>query len=547
MEVSIYKLTVSKDYFINKLVEQGMNQYGKEIKIKVIKEIGEDKFENEISASFYFKKEWKESDITWYEYWADLFSSDNNVTRNIESAYGVIIINIDNKLYGISQGIGYHYTNQNSYADFGFEIAERIINREAITLKSVKFYKQTKSRSLTQYHSTFAVSEVGESNELVIGKLNIAEKLKNFVLKKYTDDAVFGTAVKINVKDYNPKEILELVFELHLILNEMESVTSFPRLKLLPNNENYSLLISDLNKKLLDDFLNKDKKNISLSYFTERDGNVVVYSLHSNIEISYSYKYENTIFNIESIRNVLRKLECEDIDKVRIKTSNTGDKSRPIKQFLDYSTEYKGDYYCLHKGRWAKFNESYFDFVNREIISVNQITQYIEDFNLTEDLLNLSKLLKSKHPGKYHNVKYTEYNYNIAIANNFKYKLYDRHNVHDIFKGVEFADLYNEKEKEIIHVKIGEVVDWRYCISQSLQVAPLLNLHRTRLLKDGVPEVSKMTLLFIVSVKNIFEGESINFAKNNSLYFKTEIIEWLNVIRQYGFEPRIIIAKNKLD
>ena len=161
--------------------------------------------------------------------------------------------------------------------------------------------------------------------------------------------------------------------------------------------------------------------------------------------------------------------------------------------------------------------------------------------------MKLSKLLKSKHPGKYHNVKYTEYNYNIAIANNFKYKLYDRHNVHDIFKGVEFADLYNEKEKEIIHVKIGEVVDWRYCISQSLQVAPLLNLHRTRLLKDGVPEVSKMTLLFIVSVKNIFEGESINFAKNNSLYFKTEIIEWLNVIRQYGFEPRIIIAKNKLD
>src|SRR5699024_4764051 len=101
--------------------------------------------------------------------------------------------------------------------------------------------------------------------------------------------------------------------------------------------------------------------------------------------------------------------------------------------------------------------------------------------------------------------------------------LYDRQNVHPIFNNVEFADLYNADNKELIHVKIGGAPEWRYCIKQSSQVARLINIHSAELAKDKVPRVEELTLLLITNNRNIFEGNSINFKESKSLYFKTEI------------------------
>src|SRR5699024_6203177 len=144
---------------------------GKAIESNIKRILFEEEIEVSVKAKFFFKKESKENEIKWYNYWSPLFNEDEKITREMESSYGIITAKIGNKLYAISLGIGYHYANRVSEEDFGFEIAEKIIKEDAISLKSVKFYKQTKSRSLTQYHSTFAVNEVGESNELVIGKL----------------------------------------------------------------------------------------------------------------------------------------------------------------------------------------------------------------------------------------------------------------------------------------------------------------------------------------------------------------------------------------
>lgn len=312
MEASIYKLNVPKDFFIDYLIERGMSLYGKEVTMSFSKNIDENTFSNDVTAQFYFKKESKDKEINWYSFWADFFGSESNVKKTIESAYGVILIEISNSLYGISLGIGYHYANNHSLEDFGFKIAEKIIKENAITLKAVKFFQQTKNRSLTQYHSTFAVNEVGESNELVIGKLEISPELNEFKIKDYTDEAVFGTAVKLNVNEYNQKEILELVSELHIIFYEMKNLVNFPRLKPLPNNEHYDNVKSCLDKKLLDDLI-EENDNTSLSYFTERDGNIVVYSLHSEVSLAYNYKSKDARFNIKSIGNTLELLECKDI------------------------------------------------------------------------------------------------------------------------------------------------------------------------------------------------------------------------------------------
>src|SRR5699024_12685602 len=121
---------------------------------------------------------------------------------------------------------------------------------------------------------------------------------------------------------------------------------------------------------------------------------------------------------------------------------------------------------------------------------MKKITEYDESFNLYDKTLEKGNTLILENQSKY-NVKkpYREYRYNVFLAESQLLKLYDRVEVHDVFKNVEFADLYNPKNKELIHVKIGDTPEWRYCLDQSSQVAPILNMHRQELTKSNLPEV----------------------------------------------------------
>lgn len=546
MEFSIYKLDTLKDNFVSMLRE--------EYKMEMFGEAYEDAFsksnrEYNLKAEFYFYKKPSEKEISWFNYWAPFFNISENQYKNIESTYGIIIIEIEDHLYVISLGRGYHYANKVAIEDFGFDIAEKIIKEDAILLKSAKFYKQTKSRSLTQYNSSFVSSEVGESNELIIGKLEIDESLDEWKLKEYTENAVFGIAVKVSADEYKPKEVLELVYELHLIYNFdiLDRETSFPRLKVLKDNDRNEIIIADLNKELLEKLKDGEEDSVSLSYFTEMDGDIFVQPIHSNVRITYRRRSKEVEFNLRSISEALDNLQCEDLSEVKISSQNTNYRPKPLLKVLDYYTQYRNEKsYCLFNGRWAVFNQSYIDYINREIIKVNEITEYKEEFNLQDKMLTTGEEIIKENPTTYgEKTNYREYNLNVYLSDKYGFQLYDRTKVHKVFENVEFADLYDDNRKELIHVKIGSTKDWRYCIRQSSQVAPLLNIHKEQLMQDGIPEVKILTLLLIVDTKNIFNNHNVNFRESKSLYFKTEIIEWFNIVREYGFQPRVIISKDQ--
>lgn len=549
MQFSIYKLTTSKSTFIEMLTrDYDMEQIGETQKNNLKRRLEKEDFEYTVKSSFYFKNNSNDRDIKWYDYWSSFFQTREEIKKIIETSYGVVVIEVADKLYAISLGAGYHYANKVAEEDFGFDIAERIIKVDEIALKSVKFYKQTKTRSLTQYNHTFASNEVGESNEVVIGKLEIISELNDWLLKDYTDNAVFATPIKINAEEYDPLDVLELVFEFHILYNSdiIERKTSFPRLKVIKNNEDNQALISDLNKVLLEDLMSGNKNDISLSYFTELDGDIFVQPFHSEVELIYRRKNEKATFNIASIGKVLSELKCDNIENVTVRSFESGQQDRSLKKVLDFSVHHKdGENYCLFNGNWATFNQSYLEFIENEILKVNDIAEYDESFNLYDKTLEQGNTLILENQSTYKVKKpYREYKYNVFLAESQQLKLYDRVEVHDVFKNVEFADLYNPKSKELIHVKIGDTPEWRYCLDQSSQVAPLLNLHRHELNKSNLPEVETLTLLLIVNVKNIFREGRIDLQKNKSVYFKTEVIEWYNVVTQYGFKPKIVIAKN---
>lgn len=161
-----------------------------------------------------------EAEIEWLNYWGGFFGDNTNRSKTIESAYGMIVIQMDEYLYTISLGREHSYANTFADMDFGFDIAEIIHDESAIDIKSVKFFKQSKNKSLTQYNrNSFVTTEIGESHELLVSKIKIHKKYSNFTLFKYEDKMKFGSNVKIETNS----------------LTE-EKTGSLPRMNILKNN-----------------------------------------------------------------------------------------------------------------------------------------------------------------------------------------------------------------------------------------------------------------------------------------------------------------------
>lgn len=51
-------------------------------------------------------------------------------------------------------------------------------------------------------------------------------------------------------------------------------------------------------------------------------------------------------------------------------------------------------------------------------------------------------------------------------------------------------------------------------------------------------------MLLVMKVKSLVDGNKVYFDNSASIYFKVELIEWYNIIRNLGYEPKIIVAKD---
>ena len=149
-------------------------------------------------------------------------------------------------------------------------------------------------------------------------------------------------------------------------------------------------------------------------------------------------------------------------------------------KILDYSAEYRRKDYCLYKGKWASFNKSYMDFIEREIVKVNECAIFIPGYNLTDEALEKGREIQASDTEEYDQVAYAEYPFNIFLKDEFNFLLLDRKKGQQFYKSVEFADLYDVNEHTLIHVKIGSTPDIRYCIQQSIHSAEIFNTQVTR-------------------------------------------------------------------
>lgn len=548
MELSIYKQVATRDDFIQYLREKEMHRIGESKTSTSRVVINEEEKVEQVVIDFFFKLDSEETvEIEWANYWSGFFGDASKKTKTVESAFGMIILELDNNLYAISLGRGHSYASNFADMDFGFDIAEIIHDETSIDVKSAKFFKQSKNKSLTQYNTnSYVTSEIGESHELLVSKINMDDKYSRFLLYSYEDRMRFGSAVKLEISEYTPKDIIDIVHELHYIYLNEEKSGSLPRMNFLKNNEDNQPMISDLNGMLLDAIKSREP-SVSLSYFMEDDGGILIEpAKDDSVEIIYDRRtHLLDTYSIESIGQKLNEIDCTDVSKVSIRPMSDKGSQISLLKILDYSTEYRRKDYCLYRGKWASFNKSYMDFIEREIVKVNECAIFIPGFNLTDKALEKGREIQASNIAEYDQVPYAEYPFNIFLKDEFNFILLDRKKGQHFYKSVEFADLYDVKENALIHVKIGSTPDIRYCIQQSIHSAEIFNTQSDALEVHGIDRVKKVSMLLVVQSENIIlEDGTIDFSINKSIYLKIEIIEWLTKIRTLGYIPEILIAKD---
>ncbi|AIY04508.1 hypothetical protein Plano_0543 [Planococcus sp. PAMC 21323] len=393
MEFSIYRQLTRKIDLIQYLIEKGLQRVGNTQIHTSTLIIENEKVEKEVILDFFFKLDTEEIEINWANYWSNFFDGANIREKTIESAYGIIIFDIEGSIFTISLGRGHSLANNFADYDFGFDMAEILHDTETVEVKSSKFFKQTKSKSLTQYNAnSYVTSEIGESNELLISKIKLAEKYSGFHLYSYRKKAKFGTAIKIEVDSYIPSVMIDVVHEISYLFSHEDKSGDLPRMIFLKNIDDNQYKISDLNDSLLSS-LKSETSKVNLSYYIEDGGDILFNPMdNEEIEIVYNrYTYPLPSYSIDALSQLINDIECTDITKVSIRTISDRSNSKPLIKLLDYGVEYQRKDFYLYKGRWASFNKSYIEYIEREINKVNDCVVLMEEYNLTEEILRVGR------------------------------------------------------------------------------------------------------------------------------------------------------------
>ncbi|WP_245604733.1 hypothetical protein [Paucisalibacillus globulus] len=149
MEFSIYKQVITREDFITDLREKGMDRVGDSINYNSTRIIDGEEKSASMKVDFFFKLDSDDLvEIEWAKYWGNYFGDDSKNTKSVESAFGMVIIEIEGDVFAISLGRGHSYASNTADMDFGFDIAEIIHDESSIEVKSAKFFKQTKTNPL---------------------------------------------------------------------------------------------------------------------------------------------------------------------------------------------------------------------------------------------------------------------------------------------------------------------------------------------------------------------------------------------------------------
>ncbi|HBH13118.1 MAG TPA: hypothetical protein DDX29_08400 [Clostridiales bacterium] len=456
---------------------------------------------------FYFSKNPDEVDIWWIENYRS-FLEEIETPKN-QIYFGILLILGKDLLYGLSFGKTHFYLNQFCDTDFGLNLAQRIADKENLIIKNSKFFKSTKSKSITSYHNgSEFVYDSGESIHFL--------KAKTINPELWGNSASFGTSVKFNV-DIEMKNLPSFIEKIE---NELLTPSKFsiPKVDIVRNEEK----IEELDKKLIQSILATERDSeIDVEEFTVSGVNFIFTDADSyNFCVKGKRKSTERIEDL-TLDNLIKFIDDksinleEDLNNIFVKVhKETGrDYSKSLKNFLDFIDD--EERYCLVDGKWYKFNQSYSDYLKNEV-----------------DMINMD------YEGKFDISQWTnEGSFNKDREANDEFVNCDR----DLDKlgkkyKIEKLDLF--KGESIYFVKEGKPQKLAYVIDQSKLTVKVLQNNEGKIEIDGIERNVKNIVLWII----LDRKNKINkLSEINSMIFHMKLVDWKNLVKQANYVPVVKI------
>jgi uncharacterized protein (TIGR04141 family) len=403
-------------------------------------------------TSFYlFINRKKRKRKQWIEELSKIFDLSKGKFNFGEIYNGILIIDFENKLFGIPFGYAFHRLREICDPEFAMNFAEIQLDPSNIELKGSFFVQSMRIKELVSYKAGSRIRyDLGESFYFVSGK---------------PKDSYFGNKVKCGFSINFSKEfalenkcslekISEFVKKVDSVLKEPKEF-KFPRIytykKSNPITEKLDNIL--LEKLKIDDLENVEIVIDSLPMFLKYG----ILPTNERGTIRYNKIFETyDEFTLENICEFLRENDIRDLSNVKITfgEQETEKSEIKLKDILLVHLEDNGERYVLNEGFWGKYNESFIKLLEEKLNEISNENMKLNEFGIdsfsNEDEYINTIISKFPNSIKLHKV-FLNFSGNNTKASN-----------------IELADLY--KNGELITVKLGKNnSDFCYAFDQAYQ------------------------------------------------------------------------------
>ncbi|ETT45398.1 hypothetical protein BSK66_10230 [Paenibacillus odorifer] len=459
----------------------------------------------EYTAKFYFSDKPDLVKIWWVDLYKDFL--DVNKLPNNELYFGILLLVKKEICYAISFGKAHFYLREYCDGEFGLNLAERIVDENNLRIKNSKLFGGRRSKNITSYQDRSPIEyDSGESFQYIKAKTINAEDWGSVVS--------FGSSVLFNVK-IPPSELDGFLDSIEQKLSQ-KPILTLPRVEEVKDVETKRRLDRELAISLISNTTTgtlAEEFSVSGVDFVFSENNQYAFFLKGNIKQSElkfddlslerltSFVTENGIDLINSINDI----------RIQIKSENSRTRSESLKKVLDYVDDER---YCLVNGKWHRFNQSYINFLQKEVdkIPILHHDTTLLPTNLKEDDFNKGKVSDGY----------------LNFDKDFSY--IEKYNI-------EKMDLY--KDKTLYFVKMGEPQNLSYVIDQSLNTVKILqNNVEDIIINQKKIEPENMCLWLIFERKTTIK----KLSDVRSLIFLMKLVEWKRNVIVASYKPTINIG-----
>lgn len=482
---------------------------------------------NDFKVDFYLS--YDKNEIWWIDYYQPWISEErkNNPNDDLQNKnyYGAVVLTKKDICYVISLGKLHFYIKKFCQPDFGIQFAQRVINKNNVTLLNANSFGGNKRKSINSFAANSSLEpESGEAIMSLKGETLYEKKLGSFIN--------CSDSISITLEECKLTDLPDLI---DFIENSLIKKARFD----IPTSRkvNDHLICQKLDNELAKNIIQYSHE-VNFSEILHSDG--IGFLTRGDFFIKYlvlnRLKIElNNELDFAKIKSTFLSkgvdLTEENVLNIKVKVQNQFGQEllKPIKFFLDYINPEK---YYLNEGFWHSFNQKYLDFIDNSIDLLNVV--FKPEYNDSYEKYNNWAIEHKIQRADWYFEKY--FNEHIMTNNGFintdrKVNLSND----DQFRRYKLEIADSVKEDLLVFVKKGTPQKLNYVIDQSLVSFKYLQENDWHYNLDGRQiKVKKMCLVLLFE-----RGEFKKITEVESLIFKMKLSEWRKRLINSNIEPLI--------